>query len=943
MHRFLPRRPALDAPLVAASVLLRWLSVCVLFCLLGSACFYLAAQLGETASQHRRDMNAAAYRAQLYFDQREALLKYLTDSVVASPGQSMATSSMSRMEGLRSVPLGTTHDGVPLQLLLSAKAENTLDALGARLLHVSTYPGAPMRWLHVPHQHTATALPELDPSLLHQHALLARSAPRVFWIAPPQQNATIYLYRAVGDSTRADHWLVLALDSDAVSRAIKASDVSTATLLTPRDRQAISSPADIQVPASWLQAHRQDAFSVVWVRGLPRGLALVKSVGQDSWRLVYHLPMPELLRDIGSHIAVALLLCLLAAVTSWALLRRLDRQLIEPAHKQHRQLLESFDFGATVIDMAPVGMCVLRCSDASVLLENQRARDWLGGDTHEGDWNGPWRDVGGTSAAQARCAVDFTTRDGRKLQVLFATTRYHGEDVLLCVFNDISQHQQMRSALEAARAAADTASQAKSTFVATLSHEIRTPLYGMLGTLELLTRTPLNAKQAQYLRLIQQSSSVLQQLIRDTLDVSRIESGQLALTIAAFSPLDLAESTLRAYADSAMRKQLQILVCTDPQLPAQVLGDADRIRQVLGNLLSNAIKFTDGGRIFLRVRLLECRTGIASVSWQITDTGTGIAASEQAHLFKPFGQLNHQARGEGSGLGLSISDHLVRLMAGELRLVSEPGLGSSFSVILPLPLVENSDAGTEGDAPRLQTYPPVYVRAAIPELVESACQWLQRWGGTALPYTTTASGTADAILVDSDPRDDTPVAWPGPRVVASPEAGDVPSQDACCPNQLSVTLFSIRAIAQAVADLQGSALPASATAAPSPAADTLALHLLVAEDNSINLLLLKEQLRTLGCSVVTARDGCEALTYCGREQFDAVLTDLNMPAMDGLTLTRKLRERGFTAPIIGASADASEEDRSRALGEGMDGYLLKPISIEALRQTLSNIQKGASA
>ncbi|WP_269790246.1 response regulator [Stenotrophomonas sp. Iso1] len=944
MHRFLPRRPSIDARLVAASVLLRWLSACVLLCLLGTAGFYLAAQLGEATSLHRRDMNAAAYRAQLYFDEREALLKYLADAVIASPARHSSACSVSNMEGLRCVPLGTTPTGLPLQLLLSTKAESTLDALGAQLLHVSSDPNAPMRWLHTPHQHTASLLPALDPSLLQQHALSARNTSRVFWLAPPQENAAIYLYRSVGDSIGSDNWLVLVLDSNSVNRAIEARRVGSVTLLNPHDRQILSNPADTQLPINWLDAHRQDAFSVVWVLGLPRGLALVKGIGQDGWRLVYHLPMLQLLRDIGSHIAATLLLCLLAAAALWVVMRRIDRQLIQPAHQQHRQLLESFDFGATLIDMAPVGMCVLRCSDAKVVLENQLARDWLGCDTSKGDWNGLWRHVDSRSAVHTGNAIDFTTDCGRQLQVLFAATRYQDEVVSLCVFNDVSQHQQMRSALEAALSAADMASQAKSSFVATLSHEIRTPLYGMLGTLELLTRTPLDAKQAQYLQLIQQSSSVLQQLIRDTLDVSRIESGQLVLTAAAFSPLDLAESTLRSYADSAMRKQLQILVCTDPRLPSQVMGDADRIRQVLGNLLSNAIKFTDSGRIFLRVRLLKCQDGIASISWQVTDTGAGIATSEQARLFKPFGQLDSQARGEGSGLGLSISDHLVRLMKGELRLVSDLGLGSSFSVTLPLPLVDSGDAAPEDVTPRLQSHPPVYVRASIPELVESACRWLQRWGATALPYVVgTAPTTDDAILVDSDPRDSLTVGWPGPRVVALPEAGDVPSRDAAHPNQLTVTLFSIRAIAQAVADLQDKTHPTPSVPATSQAARALGLRVLVAEDNPINLLLLKEQLGILGCRVVTACDGREALAYCETGQFDAVLTDLNMPAMDGLTLTRKLRARGFTIPIIGASADTSDEDRARALREGMDDYLLKPISIEALRQALGNAQNGTSA
>ncbi len=925
--------------MAAATVLLRWVSVCVVLCLLGAAGLYLATQLSEDTSLHRREMNAAAYRAQLYFDQREALLNYLADSVVPLPPRAADLPESAGTAGLHYLQLGTSHGTTPLMLPLSEKTERTLVALGAQLLHVSMQPGAPVHWLHTSHPPTALALPELDATSLQKGATRAFGAPKVSWMASSQKDAKLYLYRTIGDEHAPGNWLVLSLDATAVSHALTLHGAGSTTLFNTDGTTFFTSPSGAELPVRWLDEHRNDSFSIVWFGGLPRGLALVKSVGEDDWRLVYHLPMAQLIGEMGGHIAGALLLCLFAAATLWALMRRVDRQLITPARKQHTQLLESFDFAATVIDMAPVGMCVLRWRDGVVMLENQLARDWLGVDTANGDWSSAWRHPSALpDGLQTLPPVNFSTHDGRQLQVLYAATRYHGEDVLLCVFNDISQQHHVQSVLEAARTAADTASKAKSAFVAMLSHEIRTPLYGMLGTLELLLHTKLDEKQARYLRLIQQSSSVLQQLIGDTLDVSRIEAGQLTLTVSAFSPLDLAEATLRSYADSARRKRLQILVCTDPLLPARVLGDADRIRQVLGNLLSNAIKFTDSGRIFLRVGFLQCQDGVASLSWQVTDTGKGITASEQAHLFVPFGQLDGPARRQGTGLGLSISDHLVRMMKGTLRLVSEPGLGSSFTVVLPLPVATATEAAAEDDEPQLLPSPPVYIRASVPELVDSATQWLQRWGATVLPHAAgTAPIVAGAILLDSDPHDSLAANWPGPRVIALPEAGDLPSPDPTHPDQVTVTLFSIRAIAQSIAYLQRIP-PASVPASDVPAQPVdagLGLRVLATEDNPINLLLLREQLETLGCKVVTARDGNEALAYFANDSFDAVLTDLNMPEMDGLTLTHHLRERGFVLPIIGTSADASEQERARCLREGMDDYLLKPIHIDALRRALS--------
>ena len=223
-----------------------------------------------------------------------------------------------------------------------------------------------------------------------------------------------------------------------------------------------------------------------------------------------------------------------------------------------------------------------------------------------------------------------------------------------------------------------------------MSHEIRTPLYGVLGNIELLELTSLDKRQREYLSTIQRSSSVLFQLISDVLDVSKIESGQMAVEAKDFCPLDVFEDAVRSYAATAANKGLTIFACADATLPPRVRGDAVRIRQIINNLLSNAIKFTDSGRVVLRLKVSELEQGQVSLQWQVSDTGVGISEQQLAQLFKPFSQVGGSERAGGAGLGLSICARLCEMMGANLRVVSEPGLGSSFSLHTRLPVVAGS-------------------------------------------------------------------------------------------------------------------------------------------------------------------------------------------------------------------------------------------------------------
>lgn len=560
---------------------------------------------------------------------------------------------------------------------------------------------------------------------------------------------------------------------------------------------------------------------------------------------------------------------------------------------------------------------MVRRSDHKVLLENQRAQQWQGTAAL----------VTALDQCQDRGEAGEHALEiqGRHLQVGFVSTRYRGQDVRLYAFNDVTRHIEDARALEDARRLATAANEAKTLFLATMSHEIRTPLYGVLGTLELLGLTALGPRQQAYLQTIQRSSTTLFQLISDVLDVSKIESGQMALEPVAFCPLELIEDTLRTYAAFAERKGLLLYACTDAALPSQLYGDPLRIRQILNNLLSNAIKFTDSGRVVLRTRVLGNDNGQVDLEWQVTDTGIGLSESQQARLFELFYQVHEASNEGGAGLGLPICGWLSEMMQGQLKVVSEPGLGSSFSLRLTLPvLLEALPDALEASPSQV----PVFVRAPIPELAQHYCDWLARLGlATHLAPATPGAVQPGAVLVDVLPQA-SDQAWPGPRIRC--HGGDSAQAR---PEAWWVSMHDVQAIARA-AILAGRGEGAPWPGRHASSADDLQLHILVAEDNPINQAILREQLEALGCSVVTANNGEQALQAWQPGLFDLVLTDVNMPVVNGYELASALRARDALLPIIGVTANAMREEGTRCLEVGMNAWIVKPLSLQTLRAQL---------
>jgi len=684
----------------------------------------------------------------------------------------------------------------------------------------------------------------------------------------------------------------------------------------------------------------------------PQGVLIRRGeAGGRGWQAAYLVDYRQVFSD-GRGTILAWLLWLGGMLgAGWTLMRWYRRRVVAPASETHRALQESHAFNRAIIQTAPVALCVLGKGGREVVTQNALAQAWLGGPEAIMALMRDWHLFdGGQPVAGEACVMAGPL----SLHARYAPAQYQGESVLLCAFHDITAHREAESALRAARAAADAASDAKSRFLATMSHEIRTPLYGVVSTLELLDLTPLDARQQGYLQTIRSSSDILLQLISDILDVSKIEAGQMPLDIASFSPLDVSEEILRSYAARAQEKGLQLYGCIDADVPAWAVGDGMRIRQVLGNLVNNAIKFTDAGHVVLRLSAVRqaAQPERVALRWEVADTGAGMTRAQQERLFEPFYQVEDgRPPVGGTGLGLSICWRLCQMMDGSLDVASVPGLGSQFTFGVTLGLPPQETVPRQPAAP-LQGR-TVHVRAPIPELADSVCRWLEALGAEAValaagPAEGAAQRAAQAnpagVLLELLPAWLPPLDWAGVRVQARQDAPLEPQPGS---GGWQVSLYSREGIAQALAaaagGLAGGLITAGDDEAPAPAWRALGLRVLVAEDNPVNRMLLQAQLEELGCTVTVAANGEEALRRWQADACDVVLTDVNMPVMDGYALARALRARAAALPIIGVTANAMRDEGERCLAAGMNAWLTKPMSLQTLYARLRQAagQRGA--
>ncbi|TCV08796.1 two-component system capsular synthesis sensor histidine kinase RcsC [Samsonia erythrinae] len=653
-------------------------------------------------------------------------------------------------------------------------------------------------------------------------------------------------------------------------------------------------------------------------------LILKKPLPPTSFSMVYSLPLQVLMSHIRALMINIVILNMLSAILLFVLSMVFERKMLLPAEVNAFQLEENEQFNRKIVASAPVGICILRINDGTNILSNELAHNYLNLLTHEDRLR-----ITRIICEQQSKFVDVMTSRNHHLQISFVHSRYRNENVAICVLLDVSARVKMEESLQEMANAAEQASQSKSMFLATVSHELRTPLYGIIGNLDLLQTKSLPKDANRLVAAMNNSSSLLLKIISDILDFSKIESEQLKIEPCEFAPHEVISHITSNYLPLVVKKRLTLYCFIDPNAPVSLFGDPVRLQQVLSNLLSNAIKFTDTGCIIFEV---GCRDGY--LEFVVRDTGVGIQPREAVKLFDPFFQAGSgvQRHFQGTGLGLAICEKLVNLMDGDITIESEPGLGSLFGIRIPL-------------------YKARYAPSAINACLQGKMCWLrvrnarletylltllQEQGLQVARYQHQDVSADDVIINDYMPTEDMAVRA---QIVMSGAHTGAPQeireglwvQSTSMPQHLPDLLERVYR-SESEGRTRAEISPPLTRYDRDENGDMM---ILVVDDHPINRRLLADQLGSLGYQAMTANDGLDALGVLSKNAVDIVLTDVNMPNMDGYLFTQRIREQGLRFPVIGVTANALAEERERCLQAGMDNCLSKPVTLDTLQQTLS--------